>query len=177
MEFPAGYTKDVLTNKCTKKPVVDLCKNLEGNQTSLPKNHARNEDGTCYNKLTAPKPVVKVYDWCTNIPETQTFLPVGMMRPKEGTECVLIVPPVVVVDRCSEIFQATKLLSLKLTTKEMVLQNVSQNNVSFKINPSHLGFIFLMCYHVYIKDIYSNNHCWIFNNSLCTGYSFSIRYQ
>lgn len=100
---PAGYTKDTLTNRCSKKPVVDMCKNLKGNQLTIPKNHNRTEDGNCYNKLSDQKPVVKAYDWCTNIPETQTSLPTGMMRPNEGTECVSIVPPIVVVDRCSNI--------------------------------------------------------------------------
>lgn len=99
---PAGYTKDLLTNRCTKKPVVDMCKNLKGNQTTIPKNHTQTEDGNCYNKSSDQKPVVKAYDWCTNIPETQTSLPIGMMRPKEGTECLPIVTPVV-VDRCSNI--------------------------------------------------------------------------
>ncbi len=57
---PAGYTKDLLTNKCNKKPAVDLCNNIPGNQATLPKNHARKEDGSCYNKLTVEKKVKSV---------------------------------------------------------------------------------------------------------------------
>ena len=52
---PAGYMKDSLTNKCVKKPVVDLCNNINGVQLTLPKNHSRKEDGSCYNKLTIVK--------------------------------------------------------------------------------------------------------------------------
>ncbi len=52
---PAGYTKNNLTNRCTKIPVIDLCNNIEGVQKTLPKNNLRREDGSCYNKLTAPK--------------------------------------------------------------------------------------------------------------------------
>jgi hypothetical protein len=46
---PAGYTKDILTNRCSKIVVVDMCKNLKGNQLTIPKNHKQTQDGNCYN--------------------------------------------------------------------------------------------------------------------------------
>ncbi len=85
---PAGYTKDVLTNRCTKKPVVDMCKNLKGNQLTVPKNHIRYEDGSCYNKSSDQKPAVKAVDRCSNIEGAQATIPEDHYQRDGATECI-----------------------------------------------------------------------------------------
>jgi len=68
-------------NKPDEVPVVDVCPNLEGDQSEIPQGMEKDEEGQCI--IVVPPPI----DVCPNIDGVQTEIPAGMEKDEEG-QCV-----------------------------------------------------------------------------------------
>lgn len=76
-------------------PVVDICPNIEGQQTVVPEFLAMDLSGNCVIPQAQPPPV----DLCPNIEGLQEVVPHGMVKNTEG-DCVPVPPP---ADLCPNI--------------------------------------------------------------------------
>jgi uncharacterized repeat protein (TIGR01451 family) len=78
--------KGAKPGECAPPPPVDVCPNIEGNQSELPDGMVKDEQGNC---VTPPPPATDV---CPNIEGNQTTVPTGLVKDEHGN-CVTPTPP------------------------------------------------------------------------------------